>query len=150
MAKLSDQVKALFSVYVGAINDEVTFTYVVNATADMLGQQKDVVKIGDWKCGAGFKLRATDSRSLQLPPNNACTPLYYFALRINEVCVAGKFIVNASIPEVCVAFIEQSRIKAHEQAKKNAELAKKDEEEKVKASMSLKDVENANPIKEQA
>lgn len=135
--KLSEQVRSLFSVYTGAINDEVTFTHLVNNCADMLGQQKVTTEDGQWKCGAGFKLKAKDSHTLQLPPNNPSTPLFYFALRLNEITSAGKFIVNASIPEMCLDYVKQSHIKAHVIAKK----------QETKPSMSKKDIEKANPVK---
>lgn len=78
-------------------------------TKDIVNDQKD------WKAAANFKLSSTEGYKVQLPPNDARSSLLCFGMRLNEIGKAGKFEIQAEIPVVCQAWIEQHKVSVSEE-----------------------------------
>ena len=87
------------------------FDKIVRDVKSLLGRvEKDIeTKPGQWKATAGFKLRAKDGHTVQLPLNNPASILLCFGMRLVELADNGGFDVNATIPKECMAWIEQHK-----------------------------------------
>lgn len=108
MAKnLSDSLETLFSMYRATIGNDDVFDKVVADTCSFLGQCRMDSKQGEWKPSRGFKVVSKDSNTVQLPPNAPAAILYFFALRVQEVCQAGEMIANVSLPKPCIAWVDE-------------------------------------------
>jgi hypothetical protein len=94
-----------------AIGD-TAFPKVCNDIRSMLGRvEKDIVlKDGDWKAGASFKLSRKNGETIPLPPNNPATILLCFGMRFNELAKSADCEIEAGIPAQCKAWVtEHSR-----------------------------------------
>jgi hypothetical protein len=99
---------AVFKTAIG----ETAFPKVCNDIRSMLGRvEKDIVlKDGDWKAGASFKITRKNGETIPLPANNPATVLLCFGMRMNELAKAGDFDCQAAIPAQCKAWVtEHSR-----------------------------------------
>lgn len=85
-----------------------SFPKICNDIRSLLGRvEKDIVlKDGDWKAGASFKLTRKNGETVQLPANNPATTLLCFGMRLNELGKAGGFEPTATIPKDCIAWVE--------------------------------------------
>ena len=106
--KLSEQVSSVLQPFADAIGDE-KFQAICNDVASMLGRQQITTVDGEWKAGAGLKLSAKDTHKIQLPMNNPAAVLFWFGIRLNEVANAGKFTIQASLPDSCKAWVENKK-----------------------------------------
>jgi len=82
---------------------------IVGDIKSLLGRvDKDVVvKDGDWKASAGFKLSRRNGETVQLPANNPATILLCFGMRFNELAKNADCEIEASIPTVCEAWVKE-------------------------------------------
>jgi hypothetical protein len=108
--KLSEQVASLLHPFLGALGDK--FDKTVADCASMLGRQQVTTLEGEWKTASGMKLSAKDSHKMQLPLNNPTSHLIWFAIRLREVSVAGDFVITATLPKACEAWIANMELVA--------------------------------------
>lgn len=87
---------------------------IVGDIKSLLGRvDKDViVKDGDWKASAGFKLSRRNGETVQLPANNPATILLCFGMRFNELAKNADCGIEAGIPSQCEAWVKEHKITA--------------------------------------
>lgn len=110
---LSAEVEVILAPFAKSLGD--VFPKVVNDLSSWLGRQdKNITAdIGQWKTQSGFRLVAKDKHTASLPANDARTILYWFAIRLNEIQTAGKFKLDATVPENCEAWIARVKVGSH-------------------------------------
>jgi hypothetical protein len=82
---------------------------IINDIKALLGRvEKDiVVKDGEWKASAGFKLSRKNGETIQLPANNPATILLCFGMRIGELAKNADCSITAGIPSQCEAWVKE-------------------------------------------
>jgi hypothetical protein len=92
---------------------ETAFPKICNDIRSMLGRvEKDIVlKDGEWKAGASFKITRKNGETIPLPANNPATILLCFGMRMNELAKAGDFDCQAAIPTQCKSWVTEHSCK---------------------------------------
>ena len=85
---------------------------IVGDIKSLLGRvDKDViVKDGDWKASAGFKLSRRNGETVQLPANNPATILLCFGMRFTELAKNADCNIEAGIPSQCEAWVKEHKL----------------------------------------
>lgn len=108
--KLSEQVASVLQPFAKAIGEN-KFGLICRDVASMLGQQTITTVDGNWKTASGLRLSAKDTHKVQLPMNNPASHLFWFGIRLSEIATAGEFVIEATIPKQCEAWIENKEVK---------------------------------------
>lgn len=87
---------------------------IIGDIKSLLGRvEKDIViKDGDWKASASFKLSRRNGETVQLPANNPATILLCFGMRFVELAKNADCDIDCSIPEQCAAWVKEHSRKA--------------------------------------
>jgi len=80
-----------------------------------------MIKDGEWKASASFKITRRNGETLQLPSNAAWAVLLCFGMRINELAKNADSEIQSTIPEICKSWIAE-----HYRGNKSTEPKAKD------------------------
>lgn len=64
----------------------------------------------EWKISAKCVLSSSDGFKIALPLNNPAAILLRFGMNLNELSKSGEMAIQAEIPKVCQAWVEQHKL----------------------------------------